>query len=132
MARWALAAGLFLSSLACTRDAGDQGAPTPNPAPSTPGLAAAPPLAAPSLEPSQPGRDGLAVFEQTLARTLDPSRKSTRPVSSGDGVLHIPNGYAAHASILVRQPDGTLRSACVSSTAEVSALVNEIRNGAGQ
>src|ERR1035437_5056484 len=86
MARWSLVAGLFLSSLACTRDAGDQGAPAPNPAPSAQNLAAAPP-AAPSLHPSQPGRDGLAVFEQALAHTLDPSRKSTRPVSSGDGVL---------------------------------------------
>ena len=132
MARWSLVAGLFLSSLACTRDAGDQGAPAPNPAPSAQNLAAAAPPAAPSLHPSQPGRDGLAVFEQALAHTLDPSRKSTRPVSSGDGVLHIPNGYAAHASVLVRQADGTLRGACVSSGAEVSALVKEIRNGAGQ
>ena len=131
--QWSLAASLFV---ACSRmDATEQIPPAAKPEPSTQALAASPPTASPavgSLQPAQPGPDRLDTFAQGLARTLDPSRMSTRPASAAGGTLHIPNGYAAHAAIVVRNPDGTLKTTCVSSAAEVSALVKQIRSGAGQ
>ena len=129
MARWLLAASLFLPPVACSRtEAGDQAAPAPNPAPSAQRLATVTTPAA----PSQPNGDGLAAFAQAVASKFDRSHMTTRPAGPAGGILHIPNGYAAHATILVRNPDGTLRSACVSSPAEVSALVKQVRNGADQ
>ena len=125
MARWLWAASLFLAPAACSRiEAGDPAAPTPNHAATAQRLAATPP----SLTTAAPER--LAAFQQALAHRLDRSRMTTRPASAQGGVINIPNGYAAHASVLVRQPDGTLRSACVSSPAEVAALVKQVRNGA--
>ena len=125
LARWLWAASLFLAPAACSRiEAGDQPAPTPDHAPTAQRLAAAPP----SLTTAAPER--LAAFQQALAHRLDRSRMTTRPASAQGGVINIPNGYAAHASVLVRQPDGTLRAACVSSPAEVAALVKQVRNGA--
>ena len=127
MARWLLAASLFLSPVTCNRiEAGEQAAPAP--APSAQRLAAVTTPAA----PSQPNGDGLAAFAQAVASKFDRSHMTTRPAGPAGGILHIPNGYAAHATILVRNPDGTLRSACVSSPAEVSALVKQVRNGADQ
>jgi hypothetical protein len=133
MVEWLLVASSFL---ACSRiESTDQSPPAPireraaqglaPPAPRTVSLAVGP------LQ-LQPRQDRLDAFAQALARTLDPSQMSTRPVSAEGGTLHIPNGYAAHAAILVRRPDGTLKTTCVSSSAEVSALVNQIRNGASQ
>ncbi len=127
------AASLFL---ACSRiEPTDQSPPAPLRERAAQGpAAAAPQTASPAVGPLQlqPGQDGLDAFAQALARTLDPSRMSTRPASAQGGTLHIPNGYAAHAAILERRPDGTLRTSCISSAAEVSALVNQMRNGAGQ
>ena len=133
-----MAASLLLASLllACSRmESTDQSPPAPLRERAAQGLAAAAPrTASPAGGPLQlqPGQDGLDAFALALARTLDPSLMSTRPASAEGGTLHIPNGYAAHAAILVRRPDGTLRTTCVSSAAEVSALANQIRNGAGQ
>ncbi len=136
MARWSLAASLFLAPVTCTRiEAGEQSSPAPNherPAQELAAATAPTPLPAAGAKPLQAGQDGLDAFAQALAHTLDPSRISTRPALPEGGTLHIPNGYAAHAAILVRQPDGTLRTTCVSSAAEVSALVKQMRNGADQ
>lgn len=133
MVRWALAASFVLAPLGCSRiEASDQGSPALSPERAVQGLAAVSQPAVGAQQPLQPGDDGLDAFAQKLAHTLDPSRISDRPASAGGGILHSPNGYAAHAAVLVRRPDGTLRTACVSSAAEVSALVNQIRNGAGQ
>jgi hypothetical protein len=135
---WPMVAWLLMASsfLACSRsEPTDQSPPAPLSEPAAQGLAAAAPrTASPAVGPLQlqPGQDSLDAFAQALVRTLDPSLMSTRPASAAGGTLHIPNGYAAHAAILVRRPDGTLRTTCVSSSAEVSALVNQIRNGAGQ
>jgi hypothetical protein len=82
-----------------------------------------------SLTPVRPADDGLDEFKQALARKLDPGKWLTRPATPQGGILHIPNGQAGHAAILVKNPDGTLRRECVSSSAEVSALVEEIRRG---
>jgi hypothetical protein len=79
--------------------------------------------------PVKPAADGLDEFKAALARKLDPGKWRTRPASPQGGILHIPNGQAGHAAILVKNPDGTLRRECVSSSAEVSALVEEIRRG---
>jgi hypothetical protein len=91
--------------------------------------ARAPEAAATSLSPSTPADDGLDEFKQALARKLDRSRWRERRASPQGGILHKPDGQAVHATILVKNPDGTVRRECVSSTAEVSALVEEIRRG---
>ena len=91
--------------------------------------ALAPEAAAPSLSSSTPADDGLDEFKQALARKLDRSRWRERRASPQGGILHKPGGQAEHAAILVKNPDGTVRWECVSSTAEVSALVEEIRRG---
>jgi hypothetical protein len=92
-------------------------------------------MASASLDPTQPGpanSDGLDDLKQVLARKFDPAQMLTRPASPQGGILHIPNGRVAHAAILVKNPDGTVRSECVSSSAEVSALVEQMRKGGGQ
>ena len=130
LVRGSLGASLLLVLGACgQREASDKGAPAP--APAVQKLAAVTPLAAPSLGPVDPVRDDVDAFEQALARKFDRSQVTDRPLPGG-GVLHIPNGHVAHAVILVRQPDGTFRRECVSSSAEVSALVKKMRDGAGQ
>ena len=93
---------------------------------------ATPTTATATPNPAAPGRDGLDDLKQVLARKFDPSQMLTRPASPQGGTLHIPNGHVAHAAILVKNPDGTLRRACVSSSAEVSALGDQLRQGGGQ
>ena len=128
--RWSLSASLLL--VACSRpEAGDQGAAAPTPAPAAQKLAAVTAQAALSLTPVDPVRGELDAFAQALVGKLDRSQMSTRPLPGG-GILHMPNGHAAHAAILVRNPDGTFKRECVSSSAEVSALVQKMRDGAGQ
>lgn len=123
-----LSASLLLA--ACNqREASDQGVPAP--APTAQKLAAVTVPAAPSLTPADPGQDDLAAFEQALARKFDRSQMTTRPLPGG-GILHSSNGHAAHVAIVARHPDGTLKRECVSSPAEVSALMQKLRNGAGQ
>lgn len=130
LVRWSLWASMLLALGACSqREANDEGAQAP--APAAQRLAAVTPPAAPSLAPVDPVRGDLGAFEQALVDKLDRSQMTTRPLSGG-GVLHIPNGHASHAAILVRHPDGTLRRECVSSSAEVSALVQKMRDGVGQ
>jgi hypothetical protein len=116
--------------VACNRpEASDQGAPAP--APAAQKLAAVTAPATPSLAPADPGRDDLAAFEQALVRKFDRSQMTTRPLAGG-GLLHVPNGHPSHAAIVIRNPDGTLKRGCVSSPAEVSALLQKMRDGAGQ
>jgi hypothetical protein len=137
--KFTLAASLFLALTACSRiEASDPSAPAQSPAPAAQKLAvatapSAPAASAPSLSlvPTQPGGADLDAFEQTLRGKLDSARMVTRP-APGSGTLHIPNGHVAHAAVLVRAPDGTLRRECISSPAEASALVNQMRNGAAQ
>ena len=130
LVRWSLIVSLLL--VACSRpEAGEPGAPASAPAPAVQKLAAVTAPAAPSLTPVDPVRVDLDAFEQALVRKLDRSQMSARPLPGG-GILHQPNGHAAHAAILVRKPDGTLKRECVSSSAEVSALVQKMRDGAGQ
>ena len=93
-------------------------------------------VASPTTAPStattssaEPANDGLDDFKQALARKFDPAQMRTRPASPQGGILNIPNGRADHAAILVKDADGKVRSECVSSSAEVSALVEEVRKG---
>ena len=95
-------------------------------------VAVAPPSPATSPSPIEPGGDGLDDLKRALARKFDPSQMRTQPASPQGGILHIPNGHVAHAAILVKNPDGTVRRECVSSSAEVSALVDQIRQGGGR
>ena len=128
LVRWSLSTSLLL--VACNRtEVGDQGAPTPAPAVQRLAVVTAP--AAPSPTPVEPVRLDLDAFEQALVHKLDRSQMSSRPLPGG-GILNTQNGHVAHAAILVRNPDGTLRSECISSPTEASALVQRMRNGAGQ
>jgi hypothetical protein len=130
-ARWALLAGLFLLAVGCTQsEGGNPSAPTPPSAPTLPDRAAQAAAAPPSA--TQPVRGDLTAFAETLGRKLDRSRAPTSVALPEGGILNRPNGHVAHASVLVRGPDGKLRSACVSSPAEVNALVQQLNAGAGQ
>jgi hypothetical protein len=98
---------------------------------------ATPAPAATSPTPT-PGNDDLDEFKQALLHKVDRARwrgpkaqrhASERPAGPAGAILHLPDGQDVHATILVKEPDGTVRSECVSSAAEVSALVEEIRKG---
>jgi hypothetical protein len=123
-AGWLLAMGCFLLPIACNQPDGNGGA-APALAPERKAVAA---TVTPSLPPSS--QEDLASFARTLTRKLDPAQETTRVASPEGGILNIPNGHVAHASVLVRGADGKLRSACVSSAAEVTALVKQSQSGA--
>jgi len=120
-ARTLLLAGALL--LGCEASHAD----LPTPAQSVEPSATPQPVALSSRTSAAPSSDGLEEFEHALARKLDPARWRTRPATPQGGVLHIPDGQAGHAAILIKNRDGSLRRECVSSSAEVSALVQEIR-----
>jgi hypothetical protein len=128
LARRSLLTGMFVLAHGCTQS--EEGAPS---AP-TPFVSAMQDRAAASPTPMavQPLRGNLATFAESLGRKLDRSHAPTPVALPEGGILNVPNGHVAHASVLVRGPDGRLRSACVSSPAEVSALVQQINAGAGQ
>lgn len=123
MLGWVVAMGLLLTPLGC-----DQ-VESSSPAEPTRETVVPEHKATAVVTPSQPSRAELAAFAQVLARKLDP-KQETHVASPGGGTLNIPNDYVAHASVLVRGPNGELRSACVSSPAEVSALVEQAQEGA--
>jgi hypothetical protein len=85
-----------------------------------------------SITPTEPANDGLDELKQALARRFDRAQMLTQPVSPQGGIHYIPNGLAEHATVLVKYPDGTVRKECVSSSAEVSALVEQVRKGGVQ
>ncbi|HEX7507420.1 MAG TPA: hypothetical protein VF550_11655 [Polyangia bacterium] len=126
-----LLAGLLALPAGCDRT--EPSEPHPSSAESTARAQPAAPAASAaslSLNPTQPGQpDGLDDLKQVLARKFDPAQMLTRPASPQGGILHIPNGWVAHAAILVKNSDGTVRRECVSSSAEVSALVEQVRGG---
>jgi hypothetical protein len=127
-ARWSLLTGMFVLALGCTQsEEGVPFAPTP-PMSAMQDRAAA----APTPTAVQPLRGNLATFAESLGRKLDRSHAPTPVALPEGGILNVPNDHVAHASVLVRGPDGRLRSACVSSPAEVSALVQQINAGAGR
>jgi hypothetical protein len=120
--------GLFLSIVGCTRqDLPDPTASAAAPQVAVPGPAAAAP------EPVRPPNPRVVYtreqFRQALSRKLDVAQVATQQVSAGDGVLHVPNGWATHAMVAVRNPDGTISRHCVSSSAEVTALMNRTSSG---
>ena len=133
LVRWSLRATLVAGLGACNQTEANQ----PGESASAKVLAgqkfaAIAPPAAPSPTPTDPANDALDGFAQALGRTLDRSQMISRPASAAGGILHLPNGHAAHAAVVVRGPDGRLKRDCVSSPAEVSALVHKMRDGAGQ
>jgi hypothetical protein len=129
LARRSLLTGMFVLAVGCTQ--GEGGAPSASPstpAPTMQDRAAA----SPTPMAVQPLRGNLATFAESLGRKLDRSHAPTPVALPEGGILNVPNGHVAHASVLVRGPDGRLRSACVSSPAEVSALVQQMNAGAGR
>ena len=120
--------GLFLSFAGCMRQdlhdlAASATAPqtaVARPAPATP-EAVRPPTPRAAYTREQ--------FRQALSRKLDAAQVAARQVPAGGGVLHAPNGWAAHAVVAVRNPDGTISRHCVSSSAEVTALMNQTSTG---
>lgn len=99
-------------------------------------LSATIPPSAPS--PSVPGTESLDGFKQALLFKVDRARWNGPKVQRHAGpppampegaVLELPDGQGVHATVVVKDPDGTVRTECISSSAEVSALVEEIRKG---
>jgi hypothetical protein len=121
-----LGVGLILSIAGCAReDAAGQAQGSTEPQASAP---AAPPL--PSPRPAEPASQDREQFRQALARKFDSSQIVMRQGSPEAGVLHIPNGHVAHAVVAVKNADGTVTQHCLSSSAEVEALMKQ--TGAGQ
>jgi hypothetical protein len=98
----------------------------------------APSTAAATPSPNTPGTVSLDEFKQALLYKVDRSRlsgpkahrlASPRPAMPEGPILEMPDGQGVHATVVVKDPDGTVRTECVSSSAEVSALVEEIRKG---
>jgi hypothetical protein len=128
MWRLAFASSLLFAVAACDRP-NESSEPPPNGKLASQKAPA--PIASSSIvmptTPTRPSQEDLEQFKQALVRKFDPSRSSTRVASPEGGVLHVPNGRVAHAAVLVKDPDGTLRRQCISSSAEASALVEQIR-----
>lgn len=88
--------------------------------------------------PNPPGPVSLDEFKQALLFKVDRSRwhgpkaqrlAHPRPGLPEGAVLELPDGQGVHATVVVKEPDGTVRTECISSSAEVSALVEEMRKG---
>lgn len=125
-------------SFGCERLPANPHEPRLAPVESPQGQALAATVAPSPAAPGTPGRVDLDEFEQALLHKLARTRgrgASAQPPASeaapvpGGGILHMPDGQGVHAAILVKNPDGTVRRECVSSAAEVSALVEELRKG---
>ena len=120
-----LAVGLILPMAGCMRE--DSPGQAPGPAEPAPALAAAPVA---SQQPVQRLRQDREQFRRALVRKFDASQMVTQQLSAGDGILHVPNGHVAHAMVAVKNPDGTASRHCLSSAAEVEALMKH--SGADQ
>jgi hypothetical protein len=121
-----LGLGLAFLMMGCQREVLSSEAPSPTDPPG-----AAPAMApVPSQQPVQYVPEERERFRQTLARRFDVSQMVTQQLSGGDGVLHVPNGYVAHAMVAVKEADGRVRGHCLSSSAEVEALMKQ--SGADQ
>lgn len=97
-----------------------------------------PSTAAATPSPRTPAIESLDEFKQALLYKVDRARwngpkvqrhASPRPAMPEGAVLDLPDGQGVHATVVVKDPDGTVRTECISSSAEVSALVEEIRKG---
>lgn len=84
----------------------------------------APPASAPTVQE----RDR---FRDLLKEKFDASRVSRRQDVPGGPVFYKPNGHVAHAVVAVRNADGTISRQCISTPAEVDALMNKA-NPSGQ
>jgi hypothetical protein len=118
--------GLLLSIAGCTRE----DLPSPAGSATDPQAAVLEPASAAHEAVLQPtSKVAREQFQQALSRRFDVARVISRQVSPDGAVLHIPNGRAAHAAVAVRNADGTISRHCVSSSAEVTALMNQTRAG---
>jgi hypothetical protein len=119
------AAVLMLSMAGCMRE------DSPGQAPAATEPASAP-AAAPGAPP-QPVQQALQdreQFRRALVRKFDVSQMTTEQMPGQDGILYVPNGHVAHAMVGVKNADGTVRGHCLSSAAEVEALMKQ--SGADQ
>jgi hypothetical protein len=116
--------GLTFLAAGCAReDSPGQAAALADPKPPVPVAVAPDPV--PSAQPAEQAAQERVRFRQALARKFDPSQMLTRALPSGDGILHVPNGHVAHAMVAVKNADGTVRGHCLSSSAEVEALMEQ-------
>ena len=128
-----IAAGLLLGSVGCARDDASEKA-----SPQGEMLAAVPAHTAPAASAKAMGVASaptvsamkLDDFQKALERKFDRSQITKQVLPQG--VLYIPNGFAAHAVVAVKNPDGTVSQQCISSATEARALVSQMREGAGQ
>ena len=129
--RLGLGAGLVLWLGGCTGDDSSPGAAGGADRQAS-SLGAAAPMAAPpsSEKPALPTPQDRDRFRRALEHKLDVSQVIARQGAPGAGILHVPNGRVAHAVVAVKNADGTVSARCLSSPAEVEALMKQ--SGAGQ
>jgi hypothetical protein len=108
----------------CIRE--DSSGQTPSPTEPAPAPAAAPVPSQPAVPQVLQDREQ---FRRALVRKFDASQMVTQQLAGG-GILHVPNGHVAHAMVAVKNPDGTASRHCLSSAAEVEALMKH--SGADQ
>ena len=130
-----LAAGVLLATAGCAREDAPFGQDIQPTAPQTGAQVQAAALpkqpATPSVETTLPVADR-EQFRQALTRKFDATRV-TRHQASPDGmVLYSPSGRVSHAVVAVRNADGTVGKHCISSEAELSALMKQPGAGAEQ
>jgi hypothetical protein len=113
-----LAVGLILPMAGCIRE--DSSGQTPSPTEPAPAPAAAPVPSQPAVPQVVQDREQ---FRRALVRKFDASQMVTQQLSAGDGILYVPNGHVAHAMVAVKNVDGTVSRHCLSSAAEVEALM---------
>jgi len=116
-----LGLGLAFSMTGCQREGSSTEVPSPTgPRGTEPAVAPVP-----SQQPAQSVSEERERFRRTLARKFDVSQIRTQQLPGGDGVLYVPNGHVAHAMVAVKKADGTVRGHCLSSSAEVEALMEQ-------
>jgi hypothetical protein len=87
--------------------------------------------ATPSVHVPKLGTDR-ELFRQALVRKFDVTRVTDHQALPDGTVLYAPSGRVAHAVVGVRNSDGTLAKHCISSEAELSALMKQPGAGVEQ
>jgi hypothetical protein len=126
MVRATLTAGLFLGS-GCAREDASSGADPQQPQAQV--KSAATVTAATATPASAKDREH---FGQVLKNKFDAGRVVKWQESPDGPVFVKPNGRAAHAVVAVKNSDGTISRHCLSSAAEVEALMNRSNQGSEQ
>jgi len=129
MVRAALTAGLVFAIVGCSREDSALAKSGESEEPPKPRIQSAPVAATTATPTSARDREH---FGQVLKDKFDVGR-AVKWQESPDGPIFVkPSGRVAHAVVAVKNPDGTISRHCLSSAAEVDALMNRAAKGAEQ